>query len=134
MIRYVAQEDADGCSVATVAMILDVSYDEAKLLLTIPFSKKRLCEIEIDAALFDAGFATQRRYHFDPVKQEKRAVWPPAPFAPMHWALVVATQGAHAVAMDSEGLVYDPFRRERSTLQHPDYREIHHVTGVWRVK
>ena len=45
--------------------------------------------------------------------------------------------GSHAVVMlvDVDGAVLDPFKRERTSLFHPDYLEISQVVGtvgIWR--
>lgn len=126
----IQQRGPDDCAVATLAMLLGVSYEEARE--RVGAAKLPLCETHLDAAVAEAGYAYVRRYHHDPLRNARREAWPPAPFASRHWALVVVAGGGHAVAVDADGLVLDPYAPYRTSLSHPDYLEVHHVTGLWR--
>lgn len=83
-------------------------------------------------ALARHGFVYEQRYRCDPfVNGVQRAEWPPAPFAPIHMCSAQVPTGWHAFVMLADGSVLDPFKRERTTIEHPDYREVSQVLGVW---
>jgi hypothetical protein len=127
----VQQRGPDDCGVATVAMLLDVPYDEAMRLLAVPYGKRSVIDSAIDAALLEHGRVVGRRYRYNPLTGKPREDWPPKPFAPRHYALVQVAAGYHAVAMDGAGRVLDPWDERRTSLAHPDYLAVDQVVGVW---
>lgn len=132
-LRYVAQEEPQGCAVACLAMILGCTYAEARARIHVDTSKG-ITSTVYDGALVEAGFALARVYRHDPVRGVKREAWPPPPFAPIHIASTETAQGGHAVVMLVDGTVLDPWDRSRTTLRHPDYLAVHCVAGIWRVR
>lgn len=132
-IVYVKQKEPDGCMVACVAMVTGKSYEEIREMCS-PAYNGGINEIIADSILQDFGFATIRKYKHIPRIKQDREGWPIiAPFAPTHICLVNATQGAHAVVMDQNGEILDPFKPERHSLLHPDYSQVHWVAGYFQV-
>lgn len=118
--------------VAAIAMVTGRSYRDIRELCA-PAYNQGIHWVIAQDVLAHLGYATMPRYEYRPRLKDYRA-WPCEPFAPAHIAVLEATQGAHAVAMDASGHVYDPFNRERTTLKHPDYRKIHHIDGIFLVR
>ena len=120
--------------VAAVAMIAGLTYAEARKLVEASYDKG-IYETIADDVLGELGFALIRRYLFIPRLKRPRldTEWPPVPFAPAHMALVHVAAGAHAVAMNEHGHVFDPWKPERTELTHPDYLRVDWVTGYWKI-
>jgi hypothetical protein len=134
----IQQRGSDDCGIATLAMVLGVPYEDAFARVALALEKRRarglgIDEFVLDCALGEAGFAYRRIYRYQQTTTETRPQWPPAPFAPRHWALVAVAAGGHAVAMDATGRVLDPYAPWRTSLTHTDYTDVYHVTGVWPV-
>lgn len=138
MTAYVAQPNGYGCAIACVAMIVGKTYDEMEAW----FAEQGMSRERMERGLYDAiwrealhrhGFADEQRYRCDPFTGHcDRPVWPPASFAPIHICCVRVAAGSHAIVMLADGAVMDPFKRERTSLAHPDYLGISQVIGVWR--
>ncbi|MDE3097339.1 MAG: hypothetical protein KGK07_15230 [Chloroflexota bacterium] len=96
MIRYVPQEDANGCRVACLAMVLGVSYVEARALLGAGWAESGISHFPTDEVIGRAGWAVRRVYHYDSTIGRMREPWPPAPFAPLHIVETIVPAGAHA--------------------------------------
>lgn len=131
-MKYVAQEESGGCMVATIAMIVGKTYAEIRAMCEDSYQDGIHWIIAADI-LADLGYATMSRYHHHPRLKSERGIWPCAPFAPAHFIVLEATQGPHAVAADAFMKVFDPFKRERESLAHPDYGKIHHIEGIFKV-
>lgn len=138
MTAYVAQPNGYGCAIACVAMIVGKTYDEMEAwFIDQGLPRTRMEQGSHDGiwreALDRLGFVYVQRYRCDPfIGRCDRPVWPPAPFAPIHVCCATVAAGSHAVVMLADGGVLDPFKRERTSLAHPDYQEITQVVGVWR--
>lgn len=138
MTAYVAQPDGYGCAIACVAMIVGKTYDEMKTWFVAQgLPRDRMERGSHDGiwreALERHDFVYVQRYRCDPfIGRCERPTWPPAPFAPIHVCCATVAAGSHAVVMLADGTVLDPFKRERTSLAHPDYQEITQVVGVWR--
>lgn len=132
MIQYIAQEEPGGCMVACVAMVTGHSYAAIRQMCAASYNDG-IHEVIADDLLGELGFAVIRKYKHVPHLKADRPEWPMLPFAPVHICLVHATQGPHAVVMLDTGLVYDPWKRERHTLRDPDYTQIGHIAGVFKV-
>ncbi len=136
-MKLVRQKHSMGCGVACMAMLLDVTYEEAAA----HFKDRNLetngvVSIELDSVLADLGYAIQIQYPKDHRWQE-REQWPPAPFAERHVCQVYRglpenSGCAHMVVMDQSGIVFDPLQDELTTLL--AYQTINHVKGVHRVQ
>jgi hypothetical protein len=135
--QYVAQPNGYGCTVACLSMIVGTTYETMESwLLAQGLPRTRLEQGLWDGQYLEAldrhGFVYIRRYRCDPfINGQQRSEWPPRPFAPVHMLCVDVTAGHHAILMTNDGGILDPFKRERTTLQHPDYREIVVIVGVW---
>jgi hypothetical protein len=132
-VRRIQQRGMQDCTIATLAMLLEVEYEDALQLLAQPFAAGRVDDRHLDQALGIAGYASIRKYMFDAMTASRRVEWPPAPFGPKHWALVEVANGGHAVAMEADGTVLDPFAPWRTTLSHLEYVKVCHVTAIWKV-
>lgn len=136
--RYVAQPNGYGCAIACCAMILGKSYEAMEQwFLDAGCSRKRLEQGVWDgmyhSAMAQHGFSYVQHYHCEAISQVKRSGWPLAPFAPVHIVTTHVAAGYHAIVMLADGSVLDPFKRERTTLAHPDYREVSSVTGFYPI-
>lgn len=138
MIRYVAQPNSYGCAIACVAMIVGKTYDEMEtwmLAQGLPREKMERGAHEgiWMESLARHGFSYVNLWRCDPFHNEcDRPVWPPLPFAPVHICCADVEAGHHAFVMLGDGSVLDPFKRERTTIAHPDYLKVYQVVGVWR--
>lgn len=138
MIRYVGQPNGYGCAIACVAMITGLTYDATETWMIaqgLPLARmvQGIHEGIYLEALDRLGFVYVRRYRCDPFHNRcDRPVWPPDPFAPAHMCSADVRAGHHAFVMLGDGSVLDPFKRERTTIAHPDYLRVDQVVGVWR--
>lgn len=137
-VEYVAQPNGYGCTIACVAMIVGKTYDEVEawtLAQGLPRTRMEqgMWSGQYLESLDRHGFSYACRYRCDPfINGVQRPTWPPSPFAPVHICQVDVAAGSHAIVMLADGSVFDPFKRERTSLAHPDYRAIDQVIGVWR--
>lgn len=137
MVTYVAQPNGYGCAIACVAMIVGKTYDEMEAwFLEQGLPRERMVQGSHDGIWREAidrhGFVYVQRYRCDPfLNRCDRPDWP-VPFAPVHVCCTRVAAGSHAVVMLGNGSVLDPFKRERTSLTHPDYLEVSQVVGVWR--
>lgn len=136
-VRYVAQPNGYGCSIACVAMVVGMTYGQAEeWLLAQGLSRARMEKGLHDGIFLEAlgrhGFSYVQRYRCNPLTNSPRDEWPCAPFAPIHICTADVVAGHHAIVMLADGAVLDPFRRERTSLAHPDYRQIDQIIGVYR--
>lgn len=132
-MKRVQQEETFGCAVASLAMVLGVTYREARALL--PAANIDSGGIGVWWTLrvaAERGWAYAERWEHYAPEGRKREVWPPAPFAPVHICGVVTRANTpHAVVMLADGAVLDPWREGAFTLA--DYAEVHEVAGLWKV-
>jgi hypothetical protein len=143
---YVAQTEPCGCGAATAAMITGISYQEAKDNLEagptrnipIDWTNGGISHVDLDWILGEFGYFGLIKY-VTWYKQRNGAiytplpgkVWPPAPFAPIHYAQVVQPNGlTHFVVMQSDATVLDPLENIPKRLT--DWPEVHHVVGLLR--
>lgn len=138
MIEYVAQPNGYGCAIACVAMIVGKAYDEMEAwLLSQGLPRDRMEQGIHEGIYLEAldrlGYVYARRYRCDSFHNRcDRPVWPPEPFAPIHMCSADVPSGHHAFVMLADGAVLDPFKRERTAITHPDYRQVDQVIGIWR--
>jgi len=131
-MKYVAQEEPGGCMVAAVAMATGHDYAFIREACKDVYKDGIHWIIACDI-LADLGYAWMSRYEHRPRFGMSREKWPCIPWAPAHIVVLEATQGPHAVATDAFGRVFDPWKRERTDLSHPDYGKIHHIEGIFHV-
>lgn len=131
-MKHVRQEHANGCGVAVAAMLVGTSYADmlACLRTDEKYAEKDLdtgglTHYEVDWMLAQHGGYVQRHWladHEDP--------WPPLPWAPAHYAMVVQPSGnTHFVAVDGAGRVLDPLR-ESGIYTLGDWLKVNQVCGV----
>lgn len=127
-IRWVRQEDAEGCAIATLAMLLDRGYADVKAEIEAgpehgsskDWTSSGVTYYTVEWVLARAGAFVQRRY---PVWG-----WTMEPFAPQHYANVKQPSGrSHFVVVLADGSVLDPLREGVYSL---DDWEIQNLTGV----
>lgn len=146
MLKHIKQRTENDCGSAALAMACRITYERAasSLVLAQPGLAMNLSEaIKGDAANDDIvkawlrlnGWAWQEMTRnvwlhgsFCP-----RHPWPPAPFAATHICFVEATKGWHYCVMDFDGRVYDPWKEERQSLDHPDYKRVSQVLGLFKI-
>lgn len=146
-MRYVKQQSEIDCGIAALAMACDLSYEHVATGSLIGFDGMgmRLAEaIKPEGANDDLvkawlrcnGWAWQEitrniwmQGKFHPVFP-----WPPRPFASTHVCFVEATKGWHYCVLDFDGRVRDPFNKERQSLDHPDYKRVSSLLGLFRVR
>lgn len=135
-ITYVAQPNGYGCAIACCAMILGKTYEEMEAwYLARGCTRKRLEQGVWDGmyhqAMYEHGFSYVQLYKCQAISQTHRTPWPMAPFAPVHIVCTDVAAGSHAVVWLADGSVLDPYKRERTTLAHPDYRDVHGISGFY---
>ena len=133
-VRWVAQEDPYGCGIAAFAMLLGITYQEARRLL--PDERPEETGMHVDDVLPDFGFATLVKHQWihwriRNNKEERRTPWPPEPFYGVHLCRVQVTATSpvfHWVIMLSDGSVLDPLT---PTVRHlTDYEVVASVAAV----
>jgi len=133
-MRWVQQEDAEGCGLAVLAMLTDKTYAEVKAEIDSQdghghngdWSQHGITHITLDRYLITQGFYLQRVYASFGISE-----WPPDPWAPRHFAQVTPLSGnSHFVVMDAEGVVLDPMRE--GTYRLGDWTTTQNVVGIKR--
>ena len=121
MASWVGQEDTYGCVIAATAMLTKRSYHEMKAYLAEKYGDEAvgdsannrylgLTYLDAMTVMNEAGYYCYLKYRWF-FNNKEREVWPPAPWAPIHYAEVVVaggSGGSHAVVMLSDGMVFDP--------------------------
>jgi hypothetical protein len=134
-LKLVIQEDPSGCVVATAAMCLGLTYQEARAmvhpwfdLVSEGIDQHRLAEL-----FSELGYAMTPRYNHIHLLCTKRDTWPPTkPWAERHVANVITRVNTpHAVVLDQELKIYDPCGSIGGTLA--DFKTTYWVAGVHRV-
>lgn len=134
-IERIQQRGPNDCGIAAIAMACGVPYDDVLPLLK-KGSGGGINETDMYDWMLANGWAWQLVYKNQRIEQGKyqpREPWPPQPFAPSHIVMVRATQDWHFTVMDGDGRVFDPWTDDRKSLDHPDYRDISWVMGLWPV-
>lgn len=135
----VAQPNGYGCAIACCAMILEKTYGEMEdWFLTNGLTRERMEKGVWSGiyreALYRHGWVGHERWFNDPLRNGPGGWrWPPAPFAPVHICAADVPAGHHAFVMLEDGRVLDPFKAERTSIDHPDYRHVDNVLGLWHV-
>lgn len=147
-MNYIKQEQSHGCGIASLAMILGLSYKDVvkdwRLVVEKDicdgkeyeqryndFDHGGLSHMCIDAYLADKGYATRRMYRHQSFLRADRADWPPLPFGPVHICDVRTSMG-HVVVMLDTGEVYDPWYGTGRKLS--DYEQVYSVAAVYKVE
>lgn len=135
MIERIQQRGPNDCGIACLAMACGMPYEDVESLL-LRGAGDGINEPDMYEWLRENGWAWQIVYqNFRALgKYHKRDPWPPSPFAPVHIVMVRVTQTWHFTVMDERGEVFDPWTADRKSLDHPDYRDISWVMGLWYVR
>lgn len=134
-LARVAQEDAYGCGLATLAMLTGHSYDQVKRNFDAwdrpswDWDKSGCTHIEVDRYLGWQRMAVIRKYGAWYPSWERVT---PEPFAPLHYAQVQQPSNSnHFVVMLADGAVLDPYREGVYSLS--DWPVVNQLVGVFRV-
>lgn len=135
-VAYIPQRFDCDCGVAALAMATFTDYETVAATMNHDTEKTGVNDLHLKAWLVREGWAWQEIFRNYPKNgsYEKREPWPPAPFAETHIVQVEATRGAHFTVMDGRGSVFDPWNVNRNNLMHPDYKSVHWVMGLWKVR
>jgi hypothetical protein len=131
-IKYVAQKHEYGCSVACMAMITGLSYDEIERAFARDFSRGGLESNFSRAFICDHDFSAMvvTPHGYSDIRASNRRV--SRPFADVHFVSVRPFPDStlnHAVVMDRRGRVFDPQTRGHRDLS-PFYY-INYVVGFF---
>lgn len=124
-IRRVQQKHRLGCELASVAMVLGLSYDDLASQYEFDDKNERPLKFIPELVLAENNIAWCRKY------PSMGGEWPPAPFAELHLASVTHTEGvqmAHLVVMKADGTVLDPWDEQHTALSH--YPKVWWVAGL----
>lgn len=134
VLRWVGQDDPEGCGVAVLSMLTGEPYVTVRAAIEArPFYKHGgdwrehgVNGIIMEHYLAERGWFFRRVY----VSWEF-GTWPPPPFAERHFAQVGQPSGnGHYVVMDAKGCVLDPLREGTFALS--DWEVVNHVIGLKR--
>jgi hypothetical protein len=134
-MRWVRQEHPDGCGMATLAMLCDMTYQEvvAEMLADPWLADSEFVRKNGECDTFEPWlqkFLGDHGYYYRNVysTHQPNGPWPPAPFAAKHYAIVQNPGGLHYVAMDRLGRVLDPLREGWFKLT--DWATVRAVIGL----
>jgi hypothetical protein len=137
MVKWVGQQHKNGCMAAVAAMILGLDYDAGVNVLTdnpAILETSAFGYFTLESQLADRGYAIGRKYAMTQPGNKPRAIWPPEPWADVHWCEVMAGAAsgyAHAVVMLGDGTILDPMSPEPRRLS--DYEKVNFVAAVVKV-
>ena len=144
-LRYIKQKSEIDCGIAALAMACDLKYEQVSDALILgdgngirvseAMGKEGLNDDLVKAFLLFNGWAWQEATRNIWMKGgfHERRPWPPQPFAFTHICFVEATKGWHYCVMDFDGTVRDPWKEDRRSLRHPDYKRISSLLGIYKV-
>jgi hypothetical protein len=129
--RHVSQADAEGCGIATLAMIVGDTYEAVKAHVDATeliaqgrqrdWKKEGCTHYTLDHYLGSRGFYISRRYESWGLPME--------PFAPIHYASVQQPSNrGHFVCVLANGDVLDPIREGVYKLS--DWEKVNQLVGV----
>src|SRR5690242_5757128 len=108
-MKLVRQEHANGCTIACLAMVMGVTYQEA-LRFALPDGgdpkDASICHRNLHWWLADAGFAVAVKYKVQQPGNRERPIWPLAPWADLHHVNLMYSESSklsHAVLMLGDG-------------------------------
>lgn len=131
-VRFVAQEDENGCSLACIAMITGLTYAEVKAAFPTFCNCCGTHEDPVIEFLADSGYALAFKHEWLTVQRRNREEWPVRPFADVHLVKVKVKEECplnHHVIMLGDGTVLDP-ETDGSPRRLSDYLKIFSIAGV----
>lgn len=126
IVRWVRQEDAEGCALAVLAMLTGETYADVKAAVDgvegpRDWEEHGCTHHTIDRHLATRGWFWQRRYDWPDVPLE--------PFAEVHHAQVLQPSGnQHFVVVLGRGAVLDPLRFGLHRLS--DWPKVQQLVGL----
>ena len=138
--RLIRQRHSHDCAIASLAMVMGVSLDEARAAFERVYPgatakgqavTEGITHWETDNVLAEEGFAICRIWCG--AKGNRYEPWPPPPFADVHLVQVVLVNGGHVVVLLRDGTVLDPAQDAPTTLADPRFVAINYVAGVVRI-
>ncbi len=124
----IPQLHSEGCVVASLAMVTGHTYEQIAAYFGNDFNQHGLTSIDAHEYLDHAGFCWVHRHSYMH-GNIKRSPWPAPPFAPVHLVCVINGDRSHAVAMDSEGVIFDPLKAGAYSLA--DFETVPYIIGVF---
>lgn len=123
-MRYVAQEGDQDCGVAVLAMLTGRTLAEA--IDWLAWDGHPLKRHEMQRALWGDGYFLRSAILRSELADGE---WFAPRFAPMHYAMVVATKDGHWTAIDGDGTLLDPWDRRRVSMADA-YQAVNEIVGV----
>ena len=145
-LRYVKQKTENDCGVAALAMACDLKYEQVANSLVVgdgngirvseAMGEEGMNDDLVKAFLLFNGWSWQEATRNIWMKGSfhPRHPWPPQPFASVHICFVEATKGWHYCVMDFDGSVRDPWKEERRSLGHADFKRVASVLGLYKIR
>jgi hypothetical protein len=135
MVKWVKQIDENGCVIAALSMVTDLSYEEVKVQFARSFCVNcGLSDEDIAQFLANNGYATSWRYLWNAPSRMEREIWPPEPQTELNLCKVKVYPDSrmnHIVVVTKNGTVYDPEREEHRKLS--DYHRVYCMIGVVKI-
>ena len=132
-VKYVEQDEKNGCGIACLAMVLGTTYAEVRKHFETDFEKKGVPFDRLVEYLGECGHQIVKKEvlnweHVEFTRQEMLK-----PFAPMHIVNVQQqfdSKDRHCVVMDANGKLYCPSGQTQETIQ--TVYAVHEVAGLWK--
>lgn len=134
-IGWVGQKEGNGCLIASVAMVMGVSYWTARALFPGFDPAEGAASSDGLRVLGEYGWAYASKYqHYSPEKRDRKR-WPVDPFAPVHLC-AVRSPAWHAVILTADGGILDPLRSPDAFpgLRLSHYPAVLEIHGLWKVR
>lgn len=134
-MKRVQQEDGNGCPIACVAMLAEVTYQEARTQLG-KWDGGLLGWEHLTNLLKHYGFRHKVDFGYDRKTNKRPENWP-RPFAPFHVLCIETRAGGHYVVWLPDGTVLDPARSQVQNLDDcyrladPAPLVIFEAIGIW---
>lgn len=132
-MKLIRQEEAYGCGIACVAMILGKTYAEVRNDFLNDFEKKGMPHSKFIDYLGDHGYS---------VIKKEIVFWPSTdftheellkPFAPLHLVNVQPQYDAanrHSIVMDAKGKLFCPAGQSEESIR--KVYMVHQTAGLWK--
>lgn len=127
-ISYVKQLDECGCAMACTAMVLGITYEEARAKFGNPGNGWGPSRWEEELA--KEGWAWQFIWRYSQRTNQLREPWPPKPWTDLH--MLGVWGGRHQALLLGDGSILDPWDESRKTLD-AYAGDVAWVAGLYRV-
>jgi hypothetical protein len=131
--KHVLQKHTCGCMIATTAMVLGVSYEDAlKEYPTVKPDESGMDYGMFEQVVVEHGWAVARKWKHYRVGGRDREVWPVEPWADLHEVQVrISDRMDHSVLMLRDGTVLDPLTPEPRKLS--DYSRVMSIAALTKL-